>query len=143
MYKRIQNLVNLQYAISKGEPNAIEELKSLYLSALGKTMKRDCYSCRLRAYQELTNLTEQKINQMANQKHTFKDKDALVYFNHSHYTSANITDEVAEAMVKSNPANAELFHGTFEIEEKPKKKAAKEPVIEVPADTVIDSEEGK
>jgi len=152
LYERIQNLAKLQYAISKGEQSAIDELKTLYWEALGATMKRDCYSCRIRAYTELTNLTKEKINIMKNQKYTFKDNDALVLFEHNHYTNKNLTDDVAIAMVNASKENANLFNGSFDEleEEKPKgKKGGKskgsesdvdseENVIEVPAETVID-----
>lgn len=120
--ERIQNLSNLQYAISTGESVAIQELKDLYFLALGKTMKRECSSCRIRAYQELINITDIKLQNMATQKYTFKDKEALVYFGHEHFTSENLTDEVALEMVKSNPANADLFNGSFDLEDSKKSK---------------------
>lgn len=147
MWDRIQNLPNLQYLISKGDADAIQELKDLYKLALGKEMKRDCSSCRLRAYTEITNLTQQKIQQMKDQKYTFKDEHALIYFGHDFVSKANLTDEIALEMVKANPTNAELFNGKFEDvkADEPKAKAKKavdvkadEPTIEVPAETVIE-----
>lgn len=128
--ERIQNLPKLQYKISTGDAEAIQELKDIYLLALNKTMKRECSSCRIRAYQELISLSPQKIENMSNQKYKFKDQDALVYFDHQHYTSANITDDVVEAMVKSNPVNADLFHPTPEVKAKSKKKEDEEPKAE-------------
>lgn len=121
--ERIQKLPNLQYKISTGDADAIQELKDLYKQALGKTMQRDCGSCRIRAYQELINSSLQKIEIMSNQKYKFVDDDALVYFDHAHYTKSNITDEVVEAMVKANPVNADLFHPKPEVKEKAAKKA--------------------
>jgi hypothetical protein len=108
--ERINNLPNLQYDISNGDEAAKEELKSLYKDALGKEMKRDCYSCRIRAYQELISLNTQQIKQvMSSKKFTLKDKDAVVYFDHQHYIASTFTDEVGYAMLKSNPENADLF----------------------------------
>lgn len=138
IWDRIQNLAKLQYAISKGDQAAIEELKDLYWTALNRRMKRDCYSCRIRAYQELTNLTQERLNIMAHQKYTFKDPNSVIYFNHGHVTPANLTDDLAVEMVKASAKNAELFNGNFDdLEEKPKKKAEKK--IEVPAETIVDA----
>lgn len=121
IYERIQNLPNLQYAISKGESDAIQELKDLYQLALGRTMKRECYSCRIRAYTELVNLTPTNIEIMSKaKKYTLKDKDGLIEFDQSHYVASTLTDEVAEALIKSNPANKDLFD-IAEDEAKPSK----------------------
>ena len=139
LWERIQNLAKLQYEISRGDADAVAELKELYRAALDKTMKRDCLNCRIRAFHELTNLTQEKIQVMKDQKYTFKDPETLVYFDHQHFTKANLTDDVALAMVKSNAGNADLFNGSFPDgkEEKPK-KTKEEKAIEVPAETVID-----
>ena len=149
LWDRIENLKNLQNEVARGEATAVQELKELYSLALGKQMKRECLNCRIKAFYEITSLTQQKIGNMKNQKYTFKNEDELVYFGHAHYTKDNLTDDVAIEMVQSNSANAELFNGSFEdIKPKaPKAEAkAKEPkapkaeVTKTESDSPIKSE---
>jgi len=134
IWQRIQDLPKLHYLISKGDIKAIQELKDLYRDALGRTMKRECISCRLRAYSEITNLTYQNLYDMANKTYSLKNKNSVIYFGHAHYTNDTLTDDVVKKMVASNPATAALFEPTPEVEEKAKKAGKKdksEPTPEV------------
>ena len=130
IWKEIQELPNQLYLLGKKDSEAITNLDALLFNVFGERLDRHCSYCINKAYQKLTNLTIQRFNEMKDQKYKLKENQ-VVYFQHAHYTNANITDEIALEMVRANKANADLFETTPEVKEG--KKA-----IEVPAETVID-----
>lgn len=125
--QRIEKLNDLVYLISKGDQKAIEELKAVYLIALNKTLTKDCLNCRLRAFKEIMQLTDFQIQHvMKDQKFKIKAGHEPLHYKGDYYTNHNLTDEVAEQMVKEVPGSAIHFVNAPEVaEEEPKKKAKK------------------
>lgn len=79
----------------------------------------NCSSCSIRSRIEhgleiLNNYLQRKKEIMSTKNCNYHIKkgdisERVIFFNGSHYTNANLTDAVAEAMIKQNKANLKLF----------------------------------
>lgn len=116
-WQQIQELPNKLYLLGKKDDAAVSDLDALLFNVFGERLDRKCGYCINKAYVKLTNLTHQRFTEMKDQKYKLKD-GIVVYYQHTHFTNANITDDVAEQMVKDNPANADNFVTAPEVKTK-------------------------
>lgn len=121
LWDEIQKLPQLLYLLGKKDSGAISKLDELLFAVYGNRLDRHCTFCINKAYQKLTNLTLEKLTEMKDQKYKLK-AGVVVYFQHTHFTNDNITDDIAQEMVSVNKANADLFETAPEVKEKPVKK---------------------
>ncbi len=94
---------------------ATSELHALYRLLFGKNLAQRCGNCAQDAYFELKQITDQKLKTMSEQTRKLR-KDCLIdtSFNPipgvpAHLTNANLTDEIAEALLKASPGHAKFF----------------------------------
>jgi hypothetical protein len=95
--------------IDKAHPTVVKFL-AVHKKLTGKKVGQGtCQSCILDALFELKGLTETQLKLMTMERKYKLKPNALVYFNHAHYTVANITDDVAIEMVKANLGHSRSF----------------------------------
>lgn len=95
--------------IDKAHPTVVKFL-AVHKKLTGKKVGQGtCQSCILDALFELKGLTETQLKLMTMERKYKLKPNALVYFNHAHYTVANITDNVAIEMVKANSGHSRSF----------------------------------
>ena len=141
--------------IDKGNP-AVVRFLAMYKELTGKKVgEGTCHNCILDALFELKSLNEDQLKFITMERKFKLRPNALVAFNNSHYTNANITDEVSLEMVKANRNQSRSFVNGEELlaaldsgekpakVEKPKGKGGRppkvaEPVVEVVAPAIED-----
>ena len=141
--------------IDKAHPVVVRFL-AMYKELTGKKVgEGTCHNCILDALFELKSLNEQQLILITMERKFKLRPNALVAFNNSHYTNANITDEISLEMVKANRNQARSFVNGEELlsaldsgekpakVEKPKGKGGRppkvvEPVVEVVAPAIED-----
>lgn len=141
--------------IDKAHPTVVRFL-AMYKELTGKKVgEGTCQNCVLDAFFELKSLNEDQLKFITMERKFKLRPNALVAFNNSHYTNANITDEVALAMVTANRNQARSFVNGEELlaaldggdkpakVEKPKGKGGRppkvvEPVVEVVGPAIED-----
>jgi hypothetical protein len=119
--------------IDKAHPTVVKFLQVHFQLTGKKVGVGTCHNCILDALFELKGLTETQLKLMTMERKYKLKPNALVYFNHAHYTVANITDDVAIEMVKSNSGhsrsfvNGEALLAELDGVEKPKSKRGRKP----------------
>jgi hypothetical protein len=94
----------------------VKEFLAAHRKLTGKRVgEGNCKSCILDAYFELKSLTEEQLKFITMERKFKLKENALVLFNHAHYTNHNITDEVALEMVKFNRGHAKSFENGEEL----------------------------
>ncbi len=92
----------------------IEEVGKVYHLTTGKRpRKRGCSLCAEEAVMELELLLNQKQPEMT--QYELKNKNALFYFNHTHYTNSTLTDKVVMQMIERSRDNAKLFENPQQV----------------------------
>lgn len=92
----------------------IEEVGKVYHQATGKRpRKKGCSVCAEEAVLELELLLNQKQPEMT--QYELKNKNALIYFNFSHYTNATLTDSIVMKMIERNRDNSNLFENPQQV----------------------------
>ncbi len=116
------------------EHPTVKRFLDVYRKLKGKRVgDGTCQNCILDAYFELKSLTENQLKFITMERRFKLNENALVYFKHAHYTTANITDEVALEMVKANRGHARSFeNGDALLAELDAPKEPKEPKAEKP-----------
>ena len=111
LIERIKGLNNLVVKLGKREPEAVAELDTLYRAAFGVGFVPGCKNCVIKAFHKLQALTLEKLTEMAEQKFKLKKGIVIQYpaFSPNHYTSDNMTDEVAAKYLAANPDGAQYF----------------------------------
>jgi hypothetical protein len=95
--------------IDKGNATVIRFL-AMYKELTGKRVgEGTCHNCILDAFFELKSLNEDQLKIITMERKYKLRPNALVHFNQSHYTNANITDEVSLTMVMANRNQAKSF----------------------------------
>jgi len=135
--------------IDKSNPVVIRFLEMHHALTGKRVGEGTCQNCILDALFEIKSLNKHQLN-ILTMEHKFKLRpNALVFFQNSHYTNANITDEIALEMVIANRNQSRSFVNGEELlaaldagakVEKPKGKGgrrAKEVVAEV-TETVLE-----
>jgi hypothetical protein len=131
--------------IDKAHPTVVKFL-AVHKKLTGKKVGQGtCQSCILDALFELKGLTETQLKLMTMERKYKLKPNALVYFNHAHYTVANITDNVAIEMVKANSGHSRSFvngedllaelDGNVKVE-KPKNKGGRPPKVVVSTEPI-------
>jgi hypothetical protein len=95
--------------IDRQHPTVVKFLQVHFQLTGKKVGQGTCQSCILDALFELKGLTETQLKLMTMERKYKLKPNALVYFNHAHYTVANITDDVAIEMVKANSGHSRSF----------------------------------
>lgn len=133
--------------IDRQHPTVVKFLQVHFQLTGKKVGVGTCHNCVLDALFELKGLTETQLKLMTmERKHKLKP-NALVYFNHAHYTVANITDDVAIEMVKANSGHSRSFVNSdallAELDgvEKPKGKRGRKAKVVAPEITKTVTEE--
>ena len=111
LIERIQGLNNLVIKLGKRDPEALAELDTLHREAFGIGYEVGCKKCYTQAFHKLQALTLEKLIEMKEQKFKLKPGVLIQYpaFSPDMYTSANMTDEVAERYLKDNPEGSQFF----------------------------------
>ena len=129
--------------IDKAHPTVVKFL-AVHKKLTGKKVGQGtCQSCILDALFELKGLTETQLKLMTMERKYKLKPNALVYFNHAHYTVANITDDVAIEMVKANSGhsrsfvNGETLLSELDGVEKPKSKRGRKAKVAEANDSEI------
>lgn len=131
--------------IDKEHPTVVKFL-AVHKKLTGKKVGQGtCQSCILDALFELKGLTETQLKLMTMDRKYKLKLNALVYFNHAHYTVANITDNVAIEMVKANSGHSRSFvngeallaalDGGVKLQ-KPKNKGGRPPKVVVSTEPI-------
>jgi len=112
VWKRVQEL----QAIGIGPILKDYDLKSEYIRLHKKIFLSNlCVSCNAtikHTFTEFSQLTKTKIKIMKDRKYKFKDSTVLwVEKDRVHYTNDNLTDEIAERLLKENSGYAKFFEG--------------------------------
>lgn len=95
--------------IDKGNPIVVKFL-AMHRELTGKKVgEGTCQNCILDAFFELKSLNEQQLTIITMERKYKLRPNALVAFNNSHYTNANITDEIALEMVTANRNQSRSF----------------------------------
>ena len=138
--------------IDKAHPTVVRFL-AMYKELTGKKVgEGTCQNCVLDAFFELKSLNEDQLKFITMERKFKLRPNALVAFNNSHYTNANITDEISLEMVKANRNQSRSFVNGEELlaaldsgaaPAKPKGKGGRppkvaEPVVEVVAPAIED-----
>lgn len=133
--------------IDRQHPTVVKFLQVHFQLTGKKVGVGTCHNCILDALFELKGLTETQLKLMTMERKYKLKPTALVYFNHAHYTVANITDDVAVEMVKSNSGhsrsfvNGEALLAELDGVEKPKSKRGRKPKAVAPEITETVTEE--
>jgi hypothetical protein len=133
--------------IDRQHPTVVKFLQVHFQLTGKKVGVGTCHNCILDALFELKGLTETQLKLMTMERKYKLKPNALVYFNHAHYTVANITDDVAIEMVKSNSGhsrsfvNGEALLAELDGVEKTKSKRGRKPNAVAPEITKTVTEE--
>jgi hypothetical protein len=133
--------------IDRQHPTVVKFLQVHFQLTGKKVGQGTCQSCILDALFELKGLTETQLKLMTMERKYKLKPNALVYFNHAHYTVANITDDVAIEMVKANSGhsrsfvNGEALLAELDGVEKTKSKRGRKPKEVAPEITETVTEE--
>lgn len=88
----------------------VKRFIKIYKQVTGKTTGAgQCKNCVVDAYFELKMKTDKELEFMTMERKYKLKESSVVGFNNSHYTNANITDEVALAMIEQNRNHAKSF----------------------------------
>jgi hypothetical protein len=130
--------------IDKNDEN-VKDFIELYYQLTGKRVgEGTCRNCIFDAYMELSIKTDKQLKQLVMPSKYKMRKGRLVVFNNTDYSNANMTDEVALAMVNFNIKHAGNFLNGDELlsDYKLKKKVkAKKVVSEVESSVKVDETE--
>lgn len=122
--------------IDKTNPVVIKFLEMHHALTGKKVGEGTCHNCILDALFEIKALNETQLNILTMERKFKLRTNALVYFNQSHYTNANITDDISLEMVKANRNQSRSFENGEELlaaldsgaqVEKPKGKGGRKP----------------
>jgi len=114
------NEVSQFIVVPKGQIDKTNEVVirfiAVYKELKGKTLgEGSCVNCILDGFFELKALNEQQLKFLTMERKYKLKATRVVGFNQSHYTTANITDEIALEMVASNRAHAASFDNGDEL----------------------------
>lgn len=102
----------MTYTVSdiKSNKQIAEQFAETYYKIFGVVPCISCTGELHNAISRLNNYKFEKINKMENQKYKLR-KDVLLWSNtlHKHFTTANMTDEAAIALIKEFPEYERLF----------------------------------
>lgn len=131
--------------IDRQHPTVVKFLQVHFQLTGKKVGVGTCHNCVLDALFELKSLSEEQLTFITMERKYKLKPNALVYFNHAHYTVANITDNVAIEMVKANSGHSRSFvngeallaalDGNVKVE-KPKNKGGRPPKVVVSTEPI-------
>lgn len=101
--------------IDRGNDTVVRFL-AMHRALTGKKVgEGTCQNCILDAFFEMKSMNENQLKIMTMERKYKLKSNALVYFNQSHYTNVNITDDVALEMVTANRGTARSFENGDEL----------------------------
>lgn len=141
--KALLNEVSPLLVVPKGQIDktnsvVIQFLEMHYALTGKKVGEGNCQNCILDAFFEIKSLNEKQLNILTMERKFKLRANSVVHFNQSHYTNANITDDIALAMVIANRNQSRSFVNSEELlaaldggaqPEKAKSKVGRKPKI--------------
>lgn len=138
--------------IASRTPEAIADLREVYLMAYGQSVTEGCGDCIKKAYGRLQLLTVDKLKTMKDsQDSNFKLKEGVVlpvgaFGSGEFLTAENMNDETAHKVLSKNPAFADFFEvypkdadGKYKPDAKKEKAPAKDAKKIDGSDETVDS----